>query len=193
MTETLDDYVNGLHVALNTADTNSISILEQELKNSWKAKNRIFVCGNGGSAANAVHIANDLTYGVTKKLGQGLNISALPADLAIMTCLANDEGYDKVFSHQLRVQGSKGNILIALSGSGNSDNIINALKAAKEIGMKTFGVLGFDGGKAKVLCDVPIHFNVDNMQISEDLQIVLFHYLTRRLGCITSLERILGE
>ena len=148
---------------------------------AWHNDKQVFICGNGGSAANAMHIANDLLYGIAKYTGKGLRVHALPANPSILTCLANDISYDDIFSAQLSVMGSPGDVLIALSGSGNSRNIIKAVEKAKEIGMKTFAILGYSGGKCLNLADVSIHFQVDDMQIAEDLQLIVGHMVMQWL------------
>jgi D-sedoheptulose 7-phosphate isomerase len=99
----------------------------------------------------------------------------------VLTCLANDEGYDKVFSLQLAVLARRRDVLIVLSGSGNSPNIVAALEQAREIGMISYAVLGHSGGQAKQIADIPIHFDVDDMQISEDAQVIVGHMLTQWL------------
>jgi D-sedoheptulose 7-phosphate isomerase len=99
----------------------------------------------------------------------------------VMTCLANDEGYDEVFAAQLAVQARAGDVLVVFSGSGNSKNIIRALEQARKMGMTSYAVLGFDGGKAKALCDVLIHFETDDMQIAEDAQLILGHMIVQHL------------
>jgi D-sedoheptulose 7-phosphate isomerase len=98
-----------------------------------------------------------------------------------MTCLANDVGYEHVFSEQLAVQAEAGDLLIVLSGSGNSPNILCALEKAKAMGVKSYAVLGFTGGKSKQLADVAIHFPVDDMQIAEDMQLIVGHMLMQWL------------
>ncbi len=147
----------------------------------WQEGRRVFLCGNGGSAGNAIHLANDFLYGVAKTTGGGLKVMALSANSAVMTCLANDVGYDHIFSEQLAVQAQKGDLLIALSGSGNSGNIVRVIEQAKSMGVKSFAILGFTGGKCKQLADVPIHFPVDDMQIAEDLQLIVGHMLMQYL------------
>jgi D-sedoheptulose 7-phosphate isomerase len=111
--------------------------------------------------------------------GKGFNIEALPANTSVITCLANDIGYENIYSEQLRVKGSRGDILIVLSGSGNSKNILNVLKIAKKIGIKSYAILGYDGGKAKKLADIALHFKVNDMQIAEDIQIIISHLLMK--------------
>ena len=143
---------------------------------------QVFLCGNGGSGANAVHIANDFLYPVSKTPGSGLRIHALPANSSVVTCLANDEGYDQVFAMQLAVLARAGDVLIVLSGSGNSPNILKAIEQAKRQGVRSYAILGYSGGKAKATADVPIHFAVDDMQISEDLQMMVAHMIMQWLS-----------
>lgn len=169
------DYAKRLQQVLAETDWAPAAVLAEELRDCWASGRQVFLAGNGGSAGNAVHLANDLLYGISKTCGSGLRVHALPANTAVITCLANDEGYDRIFSLQLAVQARRGDVLIVLSGSGNSPNIIAALEQAREIGMKTFAILGFGGGRALALADVPIHFPVDDMQISEDLQLIVGH------------------
>ena len=90
-------------------------------------------------------------------------------------------GYECVFSYQLAVQAQEGDVLLVLSGSGNSPNILNALKKGREVGMKSYAILGYSGGKAKALADVPIHFPIDDMQISEDAQLIVAHMIMQWL------------
>jgi len=145
---------------------------------------QIFLCGNGGSAANAIHWANDLIFGAGKTGRGGLRAHALPANAAVATCLANDLSYEQVFSAQLRVLGTAGDLLIVLSGSGNSPNILRAIEMARQMGIRSWAVLGFDGGKALQLADCVIHFEVADMQIAEDCQMILGHMVTRHLSAI---------
>src|SRR5262249_2820552 len=90
-------------------------------------------------------------------------------------CLANDVGYDQIFAEQLKVKANAGDILIALSGSGNSENVVRALEVGNKKGMRTFAILGFSGGRCKTIAQHPIHFAIDDMQVAEDLQLVVGH------------------
>lgn len=147
----------------------------------WQEKRQVFFCGNGGSAGNAVHLANDFLYGIAKKTGGGLKVQALSANSAVMTCLANDIGYESIFSEQLAVQAQAGDLLIALSGSGNSPNIVRVIEQAKAMNVKSYAILGFTGGKCKEIADVPIHFPVNDMQIAEDMQLIVGHMMMQWL------------
>ncbi|MDC3193533.1 SIS domain-containing protein [Alphaproteobacteria bacterium] len=175
------DYANQLNVVLAEADWSPLLQLAQMLLTLRDNGGRVFFCGNGGSAANAVHLANDLLYAVAEKTGAGIDAVALSANPAVITCLGNDLGFDNIYSEQLAVSGRENDILIVLSGSGNSQNIINAIEAAKTKKMKTAAVLGFDGGRCKQIADLPIHFAIDDMQISEDLQLTVGHMLMKWL------------
>jgi len=179
--ESFNNYANRLGTVLRDTDWKIIAELTESLLLCWENGQQVFICGNGGSAANAIHLANDFIYGVAKEKGKGLKAIALSANSAILTCLANDLGYDAVFSEQLAVQAYKGDVLIVLSGSGNSPNVIAAIKQAKVMGVKSFAILGFTGGECKRLVDVPIHFPVEDMQIAEDIQLVVGHMLMQYL------------
>jgi D-sedoheptulose 7-phosphate isomerase len=168
-------YQHRLDSALHAHDWTNFNILLESLQECWRENQQIFLCGNGGSAANAIHLANDFLYGVDKAEGRGLRVTALPANAAVLTCLANDVGYEDVFAQQLTVLGQPGDLLLAFSGSGNSPNIIKALTRAQEIGMTSFAVLGFTGGKALDLADYPLYFPIHDMQVSEDIQVMIGH------------------
>lgn len=175
------DYSVRLADLMASYDWSPVSALAEEFFDCWKSGRQIFIAGNGGSAGNAIHLANDFVYGISKKPGSGLRIHALPANAAVLTCLANDEGYDRIFSLQLAVQARDGDVLIVLSGSGNSPNILAALEEGRKIGMKTYAILGYSGGKALGMADVPIHFPIDDMQIAEDMQLIVGHMIMQWL------------
>jgi D-sedoheptulose 7-phosphate isomerase len=180
-TASFQDYAQRLGAVLARTDWAMIEPLHDALLDAWRTRKQVFVAGNGGSGGNANHIANDLLYPVSKRIGSGLRIHALTENAATLTCLANDEGYDAIFSAQLAVLADRGDLFIALSGSGNSPNILKGLDEARRLGLQTFAILGYGGGKAKALCGHAIHFPVDDMQIAEDLQMIVFNMLMQRL------------
>lgn len=177
----IHDYSSRLQKVLASSDWSGVNLLAQDMLRCWQERRQVFFCGNGGSAGNAIHLANDFLYGIAKKTGGGLRVQALSANSAVMTCLANDVGYESIFSEQLAVQAQAGDLLIALSGSGNSPNIVRVIEHAKVMSVKSYAVLGFTGGKCKELADVPIHFSVNDMQIAEDLQLIVGHMLMQYL------------
>jgi D-sedoheptulose 7-phosphate isomerase len=174
-------YSSRLQAVLASSDWSSVNLLAQDMLRCWQEKRQVFFCGNGGSAGNAIHLANDFLYGIAKKTGGGLKVQALSANSAVMTCLANDVGYESIFSEQLAVQAQAGDLLIALSGSGNSPNIVRVIEQAKAMDVKSYAILGFIGGKCKELADVPIHFPVNDMQIAEDMQLIVGHMMMQWL------------
>jgi D-sedoheptulose 7-phosphate isomerase len=153
----------------------AVPSLAQALRGAWQLGRAVYLCGNGGSAANAIHLANDFLYGAGVRNGIGLKVEALPANPAVITSLANDVGYDDIFAEQLRVKANPGDVLIVLSGSGNSANVVKALETGNAKGMRTFAILGYAGGRCKEIAQHPIHFAIDDMQVSEDLQLVVGH------------------
>lgn len=120
-----------------------------QLDEARSKKSSVFLCGNGGSAANANHWANDLIYGAAKGGRGGVRAHSLSANTSVLMCLANDIGYENIFSGQVEVLASPGDILVVLSGSGNSPNILRAIEFSNRIGMETWAIVGFDGGKAR--------------------------------------------
>ncbi len=175
------DYATRLNSVLAETDWANVATLANELADCVVSGRQVFICGNGGSAGNAIHIANDFLYGISKTYGTGLRVHALPANTSVVTCLANDEGYDSVFSHQLAVMANPGDVLIVLSGSGNSPNVLKALETAQERSLRSYAILGYSGGRAKEMADVPVHFPIDDMQISEDLQLIVAHMIMQWL------------
>jgi D-sedoheptulose 7-phosphate isomerase len=175
MQQHIKRYTEKLADVLNLLVAKDIQALANALRDAWVTGNSIYICGNGGSAGNAIHLANDFLYGAGVNNGGGLRVEALSANAAVITCLANDVGYDRIYSEQLKVKGNPGDVLIVLSGSGNSPNVVNALEVGNTLKMKTFAILGFNGGRCKKIAQCPIHFEIDDMQIAEDLQLIVGH------------------
>jgi len=174
-------YSRRLARALESFDWGPVERLAYDLLDCWQTGRQVFFCGNGGSGGNANHLANDFLYAFTKTPGSGLRVHSLSANPSVITCLANDEGYEQVFSLQLAVLARPRDVFIAFSGSGNSPNILRALEEARRLGMTSYAVLGFSGGKAKALADIPIHLAIDDMQIAEDAQMIIGHMLMQWL------------
>ena len=172
-------YLGRLNSSFTAEILECVEELAIDLEKAWKKRTNVFICGNGGSAANALHMANDFHYGIGA-CGKGpripgLRVEALSANVGIITCLANDTGYENIYTNQLTNKGNAGDLLIVLSGSGNSPNVVNALKTAKELKIKSYAIVAFTGGKCKNLADQTIHFPINDMQIAEDTQLVIGH------------------
>ena len=175
------DYARKPGDVLASSDWSGVVQLGQEMRECWASGHQVFFCGNGGSAGNAIHLANDFLYGIAKRTGGGMKVQALSANPSVITCLANDVGYDHIYSEQLAVLGQPGDLLVVLSGSGNSPNILRVLEQAKTMNVKSCAILGYKGGRCKSLADLSIHFTVDDMQIAEDMQLVVGHILMKWL------------
>ena len=141
---------------------------------SFKKSGKLLLCGNGGSAANAQYIAAKFIGRIEIERGP-LPAIALTTDTSVLTCLSNDYDYDQIFSRQIEALGGKNDCLIAISTSGNSKNIINAIKKANECGLKTIGILGNEGGQLKNLCKHNLIVNSKNTARIQETHIFLLH------------------
>jgi D-sedoheptulose 7-phosphate isomerase len=181
MTKIINEYLKNLNFVIESITKEKIILLMNLIKILRKKNKRLFICGNGGSGANSIHLANDFTFSkITKK--KLLDVESLNANNAVITCIANDIGYDYIFSKQLELKAKKDDMLLVFSGSGNSKNIINVIKVAMKKKMKVFAILGYDGGKVKkLLKNNCIHIKINDMQIAEDFQIIIGHIIFKSL------------
>jgi D-sedoheptulose 7-phosphate isomerase len=147
----------------------SIMVVET-LKNG----NKVLLCGNGGSAADAQHIAAELT-GRYKSERRGLPGIALTTDTSALTAIGNDYGYDRVFDRQVEALANKGDLIIGISTSGNSENIISALKLGRELGCKTLGLSGRDGGLMNDICDINLVVPSNDTPRIQEMHILFGH------------------
>jgi len=155
----------------------------EALWGAFEADATVFLAGNGGSAAAASHFGQDLAKGTLSDLRATRRFRVVPLtdNVGYITALANDVGYESVFEQQLRNLGRRGDVLVAISGSGNSPNVLRAVEYARSIGMRSIGVTGYDGGKLRDLADVSVHVPVWDMGMAEALHGVVFHYTMSRL------------
>ncbi len=155
MQQTLLQHVQesaALKQAFFQAEAERIVVQGQDMAERLRRGCRILVCGNGGSAADAQHFAAELSGRFVKER-RALAGMALTTDTSALTAIGNDYGFERIFSRQVEALGRPGDLLVGISTSGNSPNVILAVEAAKEQGMKTLGLLGRDGGQLKALCD----------------------------------------
>jgi len=153
------------------------------LHGAFEAGATIFLIGNGGSAAAASHFGQDLAKGTLSSMQAERRFRVVPLtdNIGYITALANDEGYESIFEQQLRNLGRAGDLLVAISGSGNSPNVLRAVEYANASGMKTIGVTGFDGGRLRELANESVHIPIDDMGMTEALHGVVFHIAMARL------------
>ena len=175
------NYLENLNNAIKLLNENDLDKLKNMIVDKITNNQNIFLIGNGGSAGNAIHIANDFLCGLSLYADTKCKVNALPSNQSANTCLANDIGYDLIFEKQLEVLASPGDLLISFTGSGNSKNIINAIHYANRNKIDSFLLVGFDGGECLKLSSNFIHTNINDMQISEDLQLIIFHMIYRSL------------
>lgn len=186
MNHKFEDYAASLSRILSRRNWDDVYRLADRINKLRSTGRQLFICGNGGSAANAIHLANDFLYGASSEGKKSIRVEALSANTAVLTCLANDVGYEDIYSKQLLTKGSTADVLLVLSGSGNSPNIINAIETASDLKMESYAILGYSGGRCKEIADFVIHFPVDDMQIAEDLQLICGHMCMQWLNQISS-------
>ena len=176
---TVTAYIRDLIELLHQVDLKEVQALVDALVDAYRNDRFVFVIGNGGSAANASHLCEDLGKGTLSDFeGQKrLKIMSLTDNVPYIMAWANDEGYERVFVEQLKNFAEPGALLIAISGSGNSANVLLAVEYANDHGMRTFALTGFDGGRLKQIAHDGLHVRSDNMGAVEAVHGVIFHYL----------------
>ncbi|MBI5329709.1 MAG: SIS domain-containing protein [Betaproteobacteria bacterium] len=186
-------YMHYLGSVLNSIDPESIARFIETLLAARKSGATVFFVGNGGSAATASHFANDLAIG-TNSYEQPFRVVSLTDNQAIITALANDFGYEDVFARQLKVLGRAGDVVVAISASGNSPNLIRAFEYAKTAGIKTVALTAFDGGKMKQMADEVVHVPTAPKEYgpAEDAHMVLDHLVGAYLSRVVQHEALAG-
>ena len=174
-------YFSYLKLVLDSITPESIDKLVAEFESARSAGNTIFVAGNGGSATTATSMANDIGFDVIKKTGtdKPFRVLALTDNTSVITAIANDVGYENVFLNQLKIHYRQGDKLLAISASGNSPNVVNAVEWVKEQGGRVISFVGFTGGKLKEISDVVVHVQSESGEYGpvEDAHLVLNHIL----------------
>lgn len=177
-------YFKYLQSVMQRVDTLEIKRFIETLLDARHRGATVFFIGNGGSAATASHFANDLAFG-TNDYEQPFRVISLTDNVPVLTALGNDFGYEDLFVRQLRIHGRQGDVLVAISASGNSPNLIKAMEHARSVGIKTVAITAFDGGKMKNMADEGIHVPTEHREYgpAEDVHMVLDHlvgsYLAR--------------
>lgn len=179
--EKLKAYRNREIEVYNSLNLEEVNVVLNVLEKARIEGKRIFICGNGGSAATASHYAGDFNKCVSENLDVKYSIQCLSDNIPTMMAVANDISYDEVFRYPLTNRMNKGDVLIGISGSGNSKNVVNAFKYANENGGITIAIVGYNGGIMKELAEYAIHIDIDDMQIAEDIHMILDHMMVRAL------------
>jgi D-sedoheptulose 7-phosphate isomerase len=169
------DYCQGLKQALDVIPTDAAEKFLQLLENAYLEGRQVFIMGNGGSGASASHAAGDLNKGVSYGREKRFRVMSLNDNMATVTAYANDVSYSEAFVEQLKNFLNPGDLVIGISGSGNSSSILKAIEYANQHGAITVGLSGFSGGKLAGMAQVPVNIPVNDMQKVEDIHMMLFH------------------
>jgi D-sedoheptulose 7-phosphate isomerase len=173
----VNSYFKQLSLTIEGLPLKAMNQMIETILEAYDSGHMIFLFGNGGSASLASHFACDLGKGTVNGNGKRFRALALTDNIPLMTAWANDAQYEDIFAQQLTNFVGPGDIAFAISGSGNSPNVLRALKVAREAGAITLGITGFQGGKMRELCDQCMIVPCDNMQIIEDLHLCTTHAL----------------
>jgi D-sedoheptulose 7-phosphate isomerase len=182
---TLDtkSYISRLHEELDGIDRAAMEGWADLIYQAWESGRSVYIIGNGGSGTTASHMAEDLGKStlresdLTDESKKRLKVMSLTDNAGWLMAVANDLGYDQIFVQQLMNYGQSGDVLLAISGSGNSPNILNAVDWANRHGLKTFGLTGFEGGKLKEMQQDGLHVALDDMGMVESIHLCLFHWV----------------
>jgi len=174
-------YIEGLKKVLDAFDHEAFERLVSAFLEAYKADRRIFVMGNGGSASTASHWVCDINKGTCLNLDKRFKMICLNDSIPTMMAYANDLSYNEVFVEQLKNFFEPGDLVIGISGSGNSGNVLKAIDYANAHGGVTAGLCGYGGGKLKGMAQIPLHINIDDMQKTEDGHMIVVHMAMQRL------------
>lgn len=177
MEDHVSNYINRLRLAIDNLPHDRLQTLGEMLFRAYRNEKQVFTVGNGGSASTASHMAADLGKNTIGPHMQRFRILSLNDNAAIVTALANDLGYENIFSEQLVNLIRPGDLLVVVSASGNSPNVLKAIGYAREQCAEVVGILGFDGGKAAELADLSVVVPSDDYGVVEDVHLVINHIL----------------
>lgn len=170
-------YIEDEIEVLRALDVDALNDVLNLLEKTLKSENMIYIMGNGGSAATASHYQNDFNKGISEYTEKKFRFLCLNDNVPTLMAIANDIGYEEIFRFQLRGRLCPGDVVIGISGSGNSPNVLNAAEYAKRCGVTVVGITGYNGGKLRKLADFSLHAPVNSMQITEDIHMIFDHLM----------------
>ncbi|MDA0284408.1 MAG: SIS domain-containing protein [Planctomycetota bacterium] len=179
----LDDYLSECSKVLQSLDRSEITGLSDDLLGAWQAERFVFVCGNGGAGSTAGHFAEDLLKSTLvpedfeNDSARRMKVMSLSENTSSILAWANDEGFERIFVEQLKNFASPGDVLIAMSGSGNSTNVLTAVEWANRHNLVTWSLTGYDGGELKSLSQKNLHIPIDDMGIAQSMHLLAFHWI----------------
>jgi D-sedoheptulose 7-phosphate isomerase len=177
------EYVRRLQAELDRVQPREMQHMADLIYQAWEDEKFVFIFGNGGSGTTATHMSEDLGKSTLKpedlqdESKKRLKVMSLTDNLGWILAVGNDVGYDQIFVQQLMNYGSAGDLALAISGSGNSPNVLKAVEWANRHGLKTFGLTGYSGGKLKQLAHAGLHVPLDDMGMVESIHLCVFHWV----------------
>ena len=179
----VDQYVERMHAEIDRVDRSEIVLMADLIYEAWQNDQFVYICGNGGSGTTATHMSEDLGKSSLRQCDlkheskKRLNVMSLTDNLGWILAVGNDCGYDQIFVQQLMNYGSKGDLAVAISGSGNSPNVLAAVDWANRHGLHTFGMTGYGGGKLKQMQQSGLHVPLHDMGMVESIHLCVFHWV----------------
>ena len=173
----ITEYLEREIETIRELDVEEINRALNLLQTAFENENTVYIFGNGGSASTASHYQNDFNKGISEHTEKKFRFQCLNDNIATVMAIANDIGYEEIFRFQLKGRLQPGDVIVAISGSGNSANVLNAVEYAKSHGNPVIGITGFDGGKLKTLSNVSLHVPIKSMQITEDIHMIFDHLM----------------
>lgn len=179
--KSIQNYLDLVQNTIANLDQLQLAKAVEAFMRAYHAGKTIYVMGNGGSAATATHIAGDMVKGASFGLGKRFKVISLTDNLTAITAIANDISYDDIFVEQLKNFIEPGDLVLGISGSGNSKNVVQAMELAKAKDVQTIAFCGFKGGKISEMADIVIHAKVMDMEVAEDLHMIAFHTIKKEI------------
>ena len=181
-TSRLREYLDGVGDALKSLDIDSVAEAYMAIAEAYRRDSAVFIMGNGGSGSTASHAAYDFNIAISGKLKKRFQFVSLCDNVTTLLALSNDYGYENVFYMQIKDVLKKGDMVLCISGSGNSENVVKVAEYARSVGCKVISFTGFDGGRLKKLADYPVHVELHDMKRAEDCHVVLLHAMARYMS-----------
>ncbi len=182
------NYIDLVKETLDKLDQRAIASLVQAFLDTYNRGGNIYTMGNGGSGASASHAAGDFLKGASYGLEKRFRMICLNDNLPALMAIANDIGYEDIFVEQLKNFLKPGDLVIGISGSGNSENVVRAIRFAQENSVSTVALTGFEGGKIARMANISVHVPVDDMEVTEDIHMVIFNIVKKEMQA-----RLLGD
>jgi D-sedoheptulose 7-phosphate isomerase len=187
-TKTIQEYLDLVKITIGQLDHTQLKKAIEAFMRVYQQGGTLYVLGNGGSAATATHIAGDMVKGASFGLEKRFRVMSLTDNMTAIMAIANDVSYDDIFVEQIKNFLKPGDLVLGISGSGNSKNVVKTLEYAKSKGVQTIAFSGYKGGKISEIADIVIHAKVMDMEVAEDIHMIAFHTIKKEV-----MRRLMGE